>query len=409
MCVVPGMPQRKPKKGAKQRKGPKQKEQREPDYEGFKFLKKIEALLAGLRDESNPNRVLHFDYYVTWLLFFYFNPTLKSLRGLQAATGFAKVRKRLKLPRASLGSLSEAQHVFDYEALKPIMEGLLEQLPADKGPPALRELKKTVTVADGTLLKTLPRVAWALWMNDGKRAAKAHVQFEVMKGGPSALEVTDANTDEKAVFKRQLQPDRIYVVDSGYAKLQLFQDVIDVGSNLVCRLPACWRYELVEERDLTAADREARVLRDSVVRLGSGRNAKILKQNVRLIEIERVDEPSKRMRRERAVRETIVLVTDRLDLPADVIALLYSARWKIEIYFRWLKCTLGCKKLLAESENGAALQVYSALIASLLISLWLGKKPNLRTYEAICFYLQGWADVEDVVDSVRRLKPHAKA
>ena len=308
MCVVPGMPQRKPKKGAKQRKGPKQKEQREPDYEGFKFLKKIEALLAGLRDESNPNRVLHFDYYVTWLLFFYFNPTLKSLRGLQAATGFAKVRKRLKLPRASLGSLSEAQHVFDYEALKPIMEGLLEQLPADKGPPALRELKKTVTVADGTLLKTLPRVAWALWMNDGKRAAKAHVQFEVMKGGPSALEVTDANTDEKAVFKRQLQPDRIYVVDSGYAKLQLFQDVIDVGSNLVCRLPACWRYELVEERDLTAADREARVLRDSVVRLGSGRNAKILKQNVRLIEIERVDEPSKRMRRERAVRETIVCI-----------------------------------------------------------------------------------------------------
>ena len=67
---------------------------------------------------------------------------------------------------------------------------------------------------------------------------------------------------------------------------------------------------------------------------------------------------------------------------------------------------MGCKKLLAESEGGAALQAYSALIACLLISLWLGKKPTLRTYEAICFYLPGWADVEDVVASARGLKPH---
>jgi IS4 transposase len=100
------------------------------------------------------------------------------------------------------------------------------------------------------------------------------------------------------------------------------------------------------------------------------------------------------------------VVTDRLDLSADVIALLYSARWKIEIYFRWLKCTLGCKQLIAESQNGVALQFYAALIASLLISLWVGRKPTRRTFEAICFYLQGWASEEDVLASVRRLKPH---
>lgn len=130
---------------------------------------------------------------------------------------------------------------------------------------------------------------------------------------------------------------------------------------------------------------------------------------MRIVEIEKVDEPSKRMRSERPVRETIVLVTDRLDIPADLVAILYSARWKIEIFFRWLKCTLGCKKLLAESQSGAALQLYSALIACMLISLWLGKKPTKRTYEAICFYLLGMADVEDVLAGVRRLKPHNMA
>jgi hypothetical protein len=383
----------------------------ERELEGFKFLEPISELLATLRQEAdqNPNRQLHFDHYVALLIFYFFNPTLTSLRGLQASTEFAKVQRKLKLAGgASLGSLSAAQHVFDHEALKPLLEDLLERLPADKGSARLHELKEIVTVADGTLLRALPRVVWALWLNEKKRAAKAHVQFEVLKGAPSAVDVTAGNADEKAVFAKRLESGRLYVLDCGYAKFGLFQAVIDAGSHFVCRLPNNWVYTVEEERPLSEADREARVLRDLVVKLGSGAGASkdLEPRPMRVIEIERVDEPSKRMRRERPVRETIVLVTDRLDLPADLIAILYSARWKIEIFFRWLKCTLGCKNLLAESENGAALQVYAALISCLLISLWLGRKPDRRTFEAICFYLQGLADVEDVIRRAKRCKPH---
>jgi hypothetical protein len=381
----------------------------ERELEGFKLLKPVSDLLAALRDEGNPNRDLHFDHYVTLLLFYFFNPVLTSLRGLQAATNFPKVRRKLNIPRVSLGSLSAAQHVFDHEELGAVLAELLKQLPADKGDLRLRELKKVVTVADGTLFKALPRVVWALWLNNGKRAAKAHVQFEVLRGAPSRLDVTAANGSEKTVFQKALEPGRLYVLDSGYAKFALFQSVIDAESNLVCRLPESWTYEVLEEQPLTDADRKARVVRDVVVKLGTSRRGKVLKQNLRVVEIEKVEEPSNRMRRERPVRETIVLVTDRLDLPAELIALLYSARWKIEIFFRWLKCTLGCKNLLAESQNGLALQLYSALISCLLISLWLGKKPTKRTFEAICFYLQGMADVEDVLIGVRRLKAHETA
>lgn len=391
----------------------KQRYPRAEDLEGFKFLKPVSELLSALHasSESDPNRKLHFDHYVTLLLFYFFNPTLASLRALQASTKFEQVRKKLGLPQergVSLGSLSAAQHVFDHELLKPFLEAVLAQLPADKGSARLLELKEVVTVADGTLLRALPRVTWALWLNDNNRAAKAHVQFEVLKGAPSAVDVTEGNGDEKAVFLDRLQAGRFYVVDSGYAKFLLFQRVIEAGSSFVCRLPTNWTYDVVEERPLSEADREARVIRDVVVKLGSKstRSSKELKQNVRLIEIERVEEPSKRMRRERSPRETIVLVTDRLDLDADLIALMYSARWKIEIFFRWLKCTLGCKKLLAESQNGVALQVYSALISCLLLSLWLGKKPNKRTLEAIYFYFQGLASTEELLQVANKGKPH---
>jgi hypothetical protein len=49
------------------------------------------------------------------------------------------------------------------------------------------------------------------------------------------------------------------------------------------------------------------------------------------------------------------------------------------------------------------LQVYLALIASLLISLWVGRAPTKRTYEMLCFSLSGWASAREVITHVERL------
>src|SRR5215510_13727684 len=75
----------------------------------------------------------------------------------------------------------------------------------------------------------------------------------------------------------------------------------------------------------------------------------------------------------------------------------------IELFFRWFKCILGCRHLLSHSENGVHLQVYMALIASLLISLWVGRAPSKRTFELLCFYLSGWATMREVITHVERL------
>ena len=76
----------------------------------------------------------------------------------------------------------------------------------------------------------------------------------------------------------------------------------------------------------------------------------------------------------------------------------------IELFFRWLKCILGCRHLLSQSENGVQLQVYMALIASLLLSLWVGRAPTKRTYELLCFYLSGWASPREVLAHIERLQ-----
>ena len=61
------------------------------------------------------------------------------------------------------------------------------------------------------------------------------------------------------------------------------------------------------------------------------------------------------------------------------------------------KVSLGCRHLMAESPEGVAIQIYSALIAALMLQLLTGKRPGKRAMELIRFYLLGYADLEEVI------------
>jgi hypothetical protein len=65
---------------------------------------------------------------------------------------------------------------------------------------------------------------------------------------------------------------------------------------------------------------------------------------------------------------------------------------------------LGCRHLLANNQNGVEIQVYLGIIASLLISLWTGRKPTKRTLEMVQFYFTGWASWEELQTHIEGLK-----
>jgi IS4 transposase len=130
------------------------------------------------------------------------------------------------------------------------------------------------------------------------------------------------------------------------------------------------------------------VVRDAVLaRRGSPYYEGRLERPMRLVVVRIID-------REGGVTE-LWLITDRLDLDAELVALAYRYRWSIELFFRWLKCVLGSRHLIAQNRNGVALQMYAALIVSLLIVLRAGRKPTRRTFEMIQFHLLGWVSDEE--------------
>jgi hypothetical protein len=396
---------------------------RDRDIVGLKYFDRLMPLLqrlhdVGTRRDRAGNRQLFFDHYCAYLLLFLFNPVVTSLRGIQQASALKKVRKKLGCPRASLGALSEAVAVFDPEPVKQLASELAGQLQPLGNDRQFPDVKHLVTVVDGTLVKTLARIVQAAYLRsptDGRAmsAWRLHTHFEVERGLPVRIDVTGANNqddnDERKVLRRTLQADRCYVLDRGYAQFSLFNAIVAGGSSYVCRVRDNSAYAIVEERPLSAEAVAAHVLFDAVVRMGQDRKDK-----------DRPDHPTRlifirttpHQKRGKAGGGTLGprsdgvlrIATNLLDVPAEVIAFLYQRRWTIEIFFRFLKHILGCRHLLSTDPVGVEIQAYCAIIACLLIALWTGKQPTKRTYEMICFYFIGWADEEELLAHVQKLK-----
>jgi hypothetical protein len=379
---------------------------RDRDLKGLKYFKILGSLLDRLHDNATArdhagNRRLFYDQYACLLLLFFFNPVVKSLRSIQQASTLDKVQRLFGCNRVSRGSLSEASRVFDPELLHAIIGDIAAQtLPLVHGKEA--EALRGLTAVDGSLLPALPKMAWALWLDPQHRAAKMHVHFDVLKGVPVETTVTAANDSETEQLRATLQARRLYVIDRGYAEYQLFQDILDARSDFIGRIRDNAVWSIVEERPLTPAAQAAGVRSDRIVWLGGPQSGSVFKQPVRVLEVDTGKTNAQ------GHPEILLLATSRLDLAAELVALGYRFRWTVELFFRWLKCILGCRHLLANSRDGVTIQVYLAIIASLLISLWVGRKPTVRTLEMIQFYFTGWATEDELMAHLDQLKPLAK-
>src|SRR5690625_4249470 len=345
---------------------PKREVITESDLSGFKYFKKILPVLDQLHDfatqnDTAGNRRLHFDQYICLQLLYFFNPIVTSMRGLVQASTLKKVQKQLNVCPTSLGSFSEAGHVFDSDQLKPIIEQLGSQLKPLKHDSRLEDLPGKLTVVDGSQLKALSKLVDHMF---DSRKFKLHTHFEPLTGVARDIDLTRAKDSEVDNLLGLLLPERVYVKDRGYACLRLLQAIDDIGSHFVCRVRKDSVYKVIEQKQLTDKDKEDGIISDQVIELGCRHRKKIIKKPVRLIKIS----CKPYSRKEHGSRggheqgEYLLVVTNLMDLEANVIGLIYEKRWTIELFFRFFKHVLGCNHLLSHRKNGIEIQVYVAVI-----------------------------------------------
>ena len=189
----------------------------------------------------------------------------------------------------------------------------------------------------------------------------------------------------------------MYTLDRGYQDYTLYRAILDAGSSFIGRVKDNVAYKCQEEREITESAAQAGVIKDMLIsRIGTSHHKDEIKQTLRIVVVRFIDKDGQ--------QKDLWLVTNLLDVPAETIALGYRYRWTVELFFRWFKQILGARHLISTKENGITMQMYAGVIASLLIVIWTGLKPNKRTWEMIQFYLMGWASLKELEAHIAKQK-----
>ena len=360
---------------------------------GRRFIRLLDGQLHHLREHAgHGNRRLFYDQLVVAHLLAFFNPILAGLRKIEDVFDIPAVRKRLKMPRVPKSTLADAQRLFDPELLLPLFESLKKRARIQEHDSRLDGVTNKLLAVDGSFFAVASRIAWALYNHSAKNNVtqgnvRAHVHFDILRGVPDHATLTDGRASETEQLRTSLAGGCFYVMDRGFQQYQLLADMLAMGSDFLVRLRKTARSEPIETLPVTAADRVAGVLSDTLVRIGWRDNRTALDQPVRLVEIAQPDKPDQPLR----------LLTNRLDLSAETIGVIYRHRWQVELFFRWLKCMANFGHFYSESPQGMTLQVYIALIGTLLMAIETGSRPSSYDYALMSMAVAGLAPLEQVL------------
>jgi hypothetical protein len=370
------------------------------DLSGGRYIDRLEPQLEWLAEASrrHGNQVVLMSHVLVAHLLTFFNPVVASLRRLDDFFDLPDVRKRLGAPRLPKSTLSDAQRLFDPTLLLLIVEELKAKLRLTPRKPRLDQITQQLLAVDGSFFTVAPRITWAVY-NKPKRgdstqrrgAVRIDVHLDVLHGVPVfAGVVTDGQTPEAAQLRNAIKPDTLYLLDAGFHVYGLLAAICQKGSDFLVRIRRPVPFEIVAENPLSAADREAGVVRHASVRIPGHRAQPLADTPLSLVEIADAD------------GETLQLLTSRVDLPAEVIGCAYRYRWQIELFFRWLKHMANFQHFLSESPEGMTFQLYAALIGVLLLALETGRAPTVYDFALTQHYISGWAPWDQVLAQMEK-------
>jgi hypothetical protein len=382
----------------------KPKQIEESQLRGWRLVKRFQAVLARVRKrlprtarETHGLRQHQAEEYLSLFLLAMFNPVLGSMRGLCQASRLQRVQEQCQSRVISLSRFSEAQAVFDPELLRLALSDLVaegaQQLSASHGgwPPA------ALQIIDSTLWKVVPRMQWAQWRFQSveQRAVRLHLKLRVEDQVPTEAKITMGKVCERAAWRQMARPGEISIGDRYYGEdLGLLAQMEAEGCDFLVRLRQNTVTHWESTEALDAQDQAAGLVQAGMARLGS----------------KKAKGPWRVIRLERPGQEPLLLVGSGCwdKLSAREIAEVYRHRWKIELFFRWLKCLVPCRHWLAESERGVTFQIYVTLVAALLLAETFGERPNRRMMELIQFFEMGYATEEELSEGLLRAEREAR-
>ena len=256
----------------------------------------------------------------------------------------------------SRSSFSEIINERGLGQLQFIFENLYKQamgaLPKEHA-----ELGDLVSI-DGSLIDAVLSMHWADYRKSSKKA-KAHCGFDINRGIPNKIFLSEGNGGERPFVTRILSKGQTGVMNRGYQSHKNFDLLQEESKHFVCRIKAKTTRTIVIQNPIKT---DSHVFYDAVTLLGTA-NLNQTKKPVRVVgyEISGVK---------------YYIATDRHDLTAEQVASIYKLRWTIESFFKWWKEHLKVYHLIARSEYGLMVQILGGLITYLLMAIYCQEQFN---------------------------------
>jgi len=315
--------------------------------------------------ESGSNRPLQldFEHQLKALVFFHLEEHDSAQHLLQVLDEDDYARNNIA-PKDGIkkSSFSEAINGRGLEQLLFVFAAL--QAKAGKIIPMQFSGFGDLVAIDGSLIDACLSMLWADYRSNSNKA-KLHLGFDINRSIPRKLFLTNGKGDERPFVNQILEPGETGVLDRGYQSHRNFDRLQEEGKHFVCRIKANTVKTCIEKFSVSP---ESFVFYDAKVLLGQP-GEKQTKTDLRLVGYVVED-------------ITYWITTDRFDLSAEEIALIYQLRWEIEKFFKWWKRHLHVYHLIARSEYGLMVQILTGLITYLLLAIYCheqyGEKVSIK-------------------------------
>ena len=262
-----------------------------------------------------------------------------------------------EVKRSTLAEANEQRPAIIFEKL---YHNLLHRLHGEMTRKNKRQSK--IKILDSTTIDLCATVfPWASF-----RARKAGIKLHTVVTDmlPKCVILTEAKVHDIQVGKTiQFDPGDLLIIDRGYIDYIWLRTLHQKGVWFVTRLKSNACFEVIET--LENPDPE-RVLTDQIIRLSSDHGLNSYPDTLRRVHY-----------RDPETGKEYVFLTNRFDLSALAIADLYRQRWQIELFFKWVKQNLKIKTFYGTSRNAVLIQIWTALIAYLLL-FWLKIKSTIN-------------------------------
>jgi hypothetical protein len=231
------------------------------------------------------------------------------------------------------------------------------------------DLKNSVYALDSTTIDRCVSVfPWAHFRTT-KSAVKMHTLLDLRGNIPSFIHISEGKLhDVNALDLLAPEPGAIYVMDRGYVDFARLHVLHQAGAFFVTRAKS----NMDAKRLYSAAsDRANGIICDQTITLAGVQTSQHYPEHLRRI---RFKDPE--------TGKTLVFITNQRTLPAATICVLYTSRWQVELFFKWIKQHLRIKKFFGTSENAVKTQIWIAVSVYVLVAILkkrLGLDASLHT------------------------------